>query len=85
MATKTLTEAYQLALQVQDASNLSGVLISWERDIRPLVWEDVRANGGDFNTHPLNVLFASKVNSLTGYGQRFSEAYRIALEKVQNT
>jgi hypothetical protein len=63
-----LTEKdYQTALDVQNACNLSGVIRSWA-EMTGRIWEDIRASGGGtkaFNTHPINVLFSSKVSSLT--------------------
>jgi len=71
----------QQAIVLQDACNLSGVLYTWGSDeVRDAIWEDVRAMGGGttmFNNHPLNILFASKVASLTSceLGLEFSKAY----------
>lgn len=68
---------YADAVQCQDACNLSGVLKSWATYL-DAIWAEARAQnkGTDFvNNHPVNVLFADKLYSLTGYGSRFSEAY----------
>lgn len=67
---KTLQELAKQALQVQDASNLSGVVISWAdaiRELRATLREhhavtDTHA----INTHPINVMWSSKVGSMTG-------------------
>lgn len=74
---------YRDAIEVQNASNLSEVLKSWARAI-DTIWEEIHAAKGGtdtFNNHPVNVLFASKVNSLTGYEQNFSRAYEVCLSK----
>jgi hypothetical protein len=58
---------YQTALDIQNACNLSGVIRCWT-EMTARIWEDIWASGGgtrEFNRHPINVLFASKVESLT--------------------
>jgi hypothetical protein len=79
---------YQTALDIQNACNLSGVIRSWN-EIIPRIWEDIRAdNGGTaaFNSHPINVLFSSKVESLTQSDdfQRFSIACGVAEARSQS-
>ena len=78
---------YQTALDVQNACNLSGVIRSWA-EITARIWEDIRAgNGGtrEFNLHPINVLFASKVQALTHCDDfhRFSVACGVAEARSQ--
>jgi hypothetical protein len=78
---------YKEAVEVQNACNLSGVIKAWARAV-DAIWVDVRAdNGGTdaFNNHPVNVLFASKVHSLTGYEQQFTKAYEECLVKQDRT
>jgi hypothetical protein len=68
---------YKDAILVQDACNLSGVLYAWAR-VMDKICDATRNQGTDAkNTHPINVLFASKVASLTGCesGLNFSHAY----------
>ncbi len=68
---------YADALQVQNASNLSGVVKSWAEAMEP-IWAEARAlgKGTDYvNTHPVNVLFAEQVYHLTGYSSSYSSAY----------
>ena len=78
---------YQDALDVQNACNLSGVLKSWASHV-DAIWTEVRANpqsGTDaFNHHPVNVLFASKVASLTGSESTngFHEAYEVCTQRA---
>ena len=81
-------EEYQKAINVQDACNLSGVVHSWSQILSKL-WEEARrlGHGTDWvNQHPINVLFASKVSSLTGAGlssmPAFSKAYDACSEAV---
>ena len=73
------------AMMVQDACNLSGVLLTWA-DKTDRIWEDVRSNGSGtdgFNRHPINLLFASKVASLTGESMDgFHEAWACAKAKA---
>jgi hypothetical protein len=75
---------YAAALAVQDACNLSGVVHAWSRSLSA-IWERARECGegtGWVNAHPINVLFASKVSSLTGSegDGRYSEAHRTCSE-----
>ena len=70
---------YKVAMDIQDACNLSGVIGMWER-LRDDIWTDVREHGGgtrEFNNHPVNVMFASKVSAMTGaeITQHFGIAY----------
>lgn len=74
-------EAAKLAIDVQDACNLSGVVRSFAK-ITEVLWEEARSLklGTKFvNEHPISVLFASKIASLTGCEQPmlFSQAYGV--------
>jgi len=75
----TMKEAAQMALDVQDACNLSGVVHSFSRVMSFLSDEANRTGKGtDWkNTHPIAVLFADKIASLTnsGHGTVYSSAY----------
>ena len=67
--------SYQDALMIQDACNLSGVVHSWATILSEMV-----KDGMDTETiwhHPINILFSSKVASLTGSENfdNFSKAY----------
>lgn len=80
---------YKSAINAQDACNLSGVLHSWSK-LQEKIWEEARKQGAgtDFvNRHPINVLFASKVASLTGCeaGRSFSLAYENCQELAGGT
>lgn len=75
----TLKQAAQLALDVQDACNLSGVVRSFAT-VTETLWEEARRlnQGTDFvNRHPISILFSSKIESLTHSGsvREFSQAY----------
>ena len=68
--TRTVAELAKEVLEVQNACNLSGVVLSWGQAIL-----DLRANlsGADqstsaINHHPINVMWAEKVSELTGAG-----------------
>ena len=61
---------YRNALDVQTASNLSGVILQFARDMQQ-VNEEVRASGGgteEVNKHPVCRLYAEQIAWLTGGG-----------------
>jgi len=72
---------YKRALQIQDACNLSGVVIAFRRVLSKL-WEEADRCPGRgtswVNTHPISVLYSSKIASLTGseHWDSFHEAYQ---------
>ena len=80
---RTLKELAQEALDVQDACNLSGVVHGWSRSMSRLyeiLREQKEFSGTDqVNHHPINQLWASKVQDLAGMGlsdyEAFSKAY----------
>lgn len=83
----TLWRLAKDAIDVQDACNLSGVVHSYSKALSEL-WKvaDFLGEGTDWvNTHPVAILYASKVGSLTGIGSgsfsAFSEAWG-ACEKL---
>jgi hypothetical protein len=62
----TIQELAQQALDIQDASNLSGVVHSFSRAMEVL-WAEARAHnhGTDWvNAHPIATLFIDKLASL---------------------
>lgn len=65
------------ALNVQDASNLSGVLKSFHETVSELKKLCPELSSAEINNHPVVILFASKVASLTGNdsASAFSKAY----------
>ena len=76
-------ELAKSALDVQDACNLSGVVHEFSRVMKAM--SDRGFDIDEKNTHPVSVLFASKIASLTGceYGLEFSRAYEWAARIVQ--
>lgn len=80
------SEDYKQAIRVQDACNLSGVVHSWSKMISK-IWEEAHAGkkGTEWvNTHPINVMFASKIASLTGCEtpETFSKAYAACQDRA---
>ena len=59
---ETIAQAAQAALDVQNASNLSGVVHAFSRALSLLVKENVPS----VRTHPISVLFAVQVGYLAG-------------------
>lgn len=75
---------YRDALEVQSASNLSGVVKAWGRAMDQL-WVEARAQnqGTDYvNKHPVNVLFATQAAHLSGTTGD-SLVYRKAMEACE--
>lgn len=62
---QSLKQLAQTAIELQDACNLSGLIHRWSRDISHLR-QHCDAAHTQVNVHPINVLWASKVVSLTG-------------------
>src|SRR5260370_33945183 len=64
----TIQEAARTALDCQDACNLSGVLASFKEIVHEVLWAEGRLGKGTewVNTHPICVLFLSKLCSLNG-------------------
>ena len=75
---RTLREMAQMALAVQDACNLSSVVHSFSEVMADL-GRHPECTGTDWkNRHPIAVMFASKIASLTGCENvgNFSIAYQ---------
>ena len=77
---KTIQELSKEALQVQDACNLSGVVHGFSRamtDLRELSRQEGWEGTDNLNSHPIAVLWSSKIASLTGSDQAsaFAKAY----------
>lgn len=63
---KTMREAAQSALDVQDACNLSGVVHSFSKVVT-ILREQRDCNGTTWvNEHPVSILYSAKIASLTG-------------------
>jgi hypothetical protein len=76
---------YKTALDIQDACNLSGVVYRWARIMERVCNEGYeRGEGTEWkNSHPINVLFASKIASLTVCKPlQFDEAYDACLREA---
>ena len=76
---------YELAIVVQDACNLSGIVHSLS-ELLPRIRDDPDCTGTDFvNTHPIVVLYVNKLSSLSGAenGMAFSTAYDECKKKAK--
>jgi len=80
---KTLTSRdYKKAILAQDACNLSGIVHSFSQAMTK-IWATLESEGRPStdaaNSHPIAVLYASKIASLTGCSNlgSFTEAYNI--------
>src|SRR5262249_1250007 len=74
----TIEQAAQAALDVQDACNLSGVVITFAEAMRALCESPEIEGTRARNRHPIAVLFANKVADMTGQccdGDGYSAAY----------
>jgi hypothetical protein len=85
---KTWKELAQEAINVQDACNLSGVVHSFSRtitEVRELLRAEGKESTDNINSHPVCVLFSSKIASLTGSesGMEFAKSYEWAKEATK--
>jgi hypothetical protein len=65
----TIQQAAKVALECQDACNLSGVLASFKEIVHEVIWPEARRVGKGtewVNQHPIVTLFLSKLCSLNG-------------------
>jgi len=69
------------AILVQDACNMSGVVTSMRQWLHELI--DQGHDTAYCNTHPVTVMFASKVHSLAGGGLTDELVFRHAHKKCQ--
>ena len=78
----TIQEASQKALDIQDACNLGGVVLAFH-DVIEAVWDEAnrQKKGTDWvNRHPICVLFADKIEQLTGKtNTTTNDAYRLVI------
>lgn len=75
---RTWEELAKEAIQVQGACNLSGVVHSFSRavrEVRALLESEGKGGTDAVNTHPICVLYCSKISSLTGSDDAFRDAY----------
>lgn len=75
---RTIKELAKEALDVQDACNLSGVVHAFSRAITDLRANLPNAGTDEINRHPVCVLWADKIRSLTYAETQFSKAYQWA-------
>lgn len=65
-----MTNIYRLALQVQDASNLNGVALSFVNEVLPAIRLEagyLEQGTAYLNSHPTVLLFLDKMASLSGH------------------
>lgn len=73
----------QRSLDVQNACNLSGVVVSMEMARENILNNGGREKGTDwFCKHPIMQMYASKIHDLTGMGLSDSEAFGKAYDLV---
>lgn len=81
---RSLVDLAREALNVQDACNLSGAVLGFGRAVvrlRAILEVEGTISTDKVNRHPVCVLWANKIESLTG--ERFSEAYRWATSLIE--
>jgi hypothetical protein len=84
-----LQEAAQRAIDVQDACNLSGVIVRFREVVIDALWPAAarkEEGTGWVNGHPIAVLFAFKIASLAGVepiNTTNLERYREAVQRCQ--
>jgi len=82
----TYQQAAQTAIDVQDASNLSGVVKSLAGPVMDALWEESRRIGKGtkwINEHPIVTLFLSKLASLNRSQDCSFEKYCEASDAVE--
>jgi uncharacterized protein (DUF2235 family) len=80
---RTLKELAQEAIDIQNASNLSGLIHGWSRAITELRTYYPSAGTDEINRHPINKLWAAKILDLVTYNSgefEFGEVYRTVKE-----
>jgi hypothetical protein len=80
---KTIRDIAQSALDVQNASNLSGVVHSFSK-LMTLLGEQ-GLNSEEKNRHPAVILYSNKIASLCGSesGAEFARAYEWAMREIE--
>jgi hypothetical protein len=78
---KTIEQLAQIAIDVQNACNLSGVVIAWSDAVTELRRLHPELGTLGINGHPVNQMFAAKVIEMTGMGVANSESYQEAYQK----
>ncbi len=85
---RTMKQLAEEAIEVQSASNLSGVIHSFSKvmtELRILLNKEPEFSTDKLNTHPICVLFSDKIASMTHSGRNtsFSIAYNWAKETIR--
>ena len=76
---------YKTAIAIQDACNLSAVVHTFSGIVTRL-WMEARSRskGTDWvNTHPIVIMFSSKIDSLCGGQGAFSDAYSECCKRAE--
>jgi hypothetical protein len=84
----TMNELAQIALDVQNASNISGVIHSFSEvisELRTLMQAEPGFSNDALRAHPVCVLFSSKISSLTfsEEPEKFTSSYDWAKRQVE--
>ena len=82
---KTIKELSKEAIDVQNASNLSGIVHSFSRAMTDLRANLPNAGTDEINSHPVSVLYSNKIASLTNSdsGVEFARAYDACSKEVE--
>lgn len=75
---RTMQQAAQCALDVQDACNLSGVLTAFKDIVHDTLWPEAKQLGKGtawVNQHPICTLFLYKLMALNGHEDIGSDYY----------
>jgi hypothetical protein len=82
---KTAKQWADLAISVQDAVNLSGVVYSFSQLLSELRQQAPDKGTDWYNQHPLSVMFADKVAHLTGVQSLGSTTFRVSYDWCKQT
>jgi hypothetical protein len=84
---RTMADLAREVLQVQDACNLSGVVLSFGRSIirlRVLLGEQGNEGTSNINHHPICQAWASKIADLSGSEEAWAKGLLGKLEALAN-
>jgi hypothetical protein len=80
-----MEELCKTAIDIQDACNLSGVVIEFSKviiELRRLMKAEGSFSTQDLNNHPICVMFADKIKSMTG--DDFAGAYDFCKRQINS-
>lgn len=83
---RTYEELIKEALDIQNASNLSGVVHTFSRaitDLREILSKEGKFSTEAMNGHPVSILYSSKIASLTMSEDKFHYAYSWSLDMIE--